>query len=104
VTLRVVLSRSAADYVRKEAIYLRQRHIQAARNFLADLRRLKAQLSAFPQSGPSNDIPGFVGTRKIVMGDHVIFYEVGAQVSILTIRHGRQLDTLVAPDDNDPER
>jgi plasmid stabilization system protein ParE len=49
-------------------------------------------------------MPGYVGSRKIVLGDYVVFYDVGADIEILLIRHGRQIDTLVTPEDPDPER
>jgi plasmid stabilization system protein ParE len=57
----------------------------------------------FPESGPANTFPGFAGSRKIAMGNHVVMYDVGDEVHVLHIRHGRQLDTLIAPDDLDPE-
>jgi plasmid stabilization system protein ParE len=101
---RVRLTIAAAEYLRGEAQYIRQRSPQAARNLLEDLRRLKRQLSAFPESGVRNTMPGYVGSRKIVLGDYVVFYDVGADIEILLIRHGRQIDTLVTPEDPDPER
>jgi plasmid stabilization system protein ParE len=99
----VAVSPAAADFIRKEARYLKERNPLAAQNFLDDIRRIKRQLSLFPESGPLNTFPGYTGSRKIVMGNHVVMYDVRDKIIILHLRHGRQLDTLLAPDDPDPE-
>jgi plasmid stabilization system protein ParE len=100
---RVFLSPLAAEFIRSEARYLKSRNQRAALNFLDEIKRVKRQLSMFPESGPANDFPGFTGTRKIVMGHYIVMYDADADVRLLLIRHGQQIDTLMTPDDPDPE-
>jgi plasmid stabilization system protein ParE len=79
----VTVSTAAAEFIRKEARYLKERSPQAARNFLEDVRGIKRQLSLFPESGPFNTFPGYIGSRKIVMGNHVVMYDVGRVIQFI---------------------
>jgi plasmid stabilization system protein ParE len=79
----VTVSTAAAEFIRKEARYLKERSPQAARNFLEDVRGIKRQLSLFPESGPFNTFPGYIGSRKIVVGNHVVMYDVGRVIQFI---------------------
>jgi plasmid stabilization system protein ParE len=47
----VRLSRNAADYVRREAEYLRARNPAAARKFADDIKQARKILQTFPDAG-----------------------------------------------------
>ncbi|WP_186392799.1 MULTISPECIES: type II toxin-antitoxin system RelE/ParE family toxin [unclassified Pannonibacter] len=97
------LSKDAADYVRKETDYLRQRNPAAARNFSQAIKNAKRMLQSFPESGNKTHGLQIAGNRVLVAGDYLIEYSYdGSEIDVTTIRHGRML--MPTPDvdvDND---
>jgi plasmid stabilization system protein ParE len=89
--LKVTVAPRARDYVRREASYLKSRSPRAAQQFLDDLKRLRQELTRFPEMGKFNaDIP-VPGILRFVMGEYLVDYQVlKDETSIFTIRHGRE--------------
>jgi plasmid stabilization system protein ParE len=87
--------------VRREASYLKSKSPNAAQQFLNDLKRLRQELSRFPEMGKSNtDIP-VPGIMRFVMGDYLVDYAIGRDgISIFAIRHGRERPPRLEPDDD----
>jgi plasmid stabilization system protein ParE len=84
------LSKNAADYIRIEAHYLRQRSPAAAGKFAAAITEARRTLQTFPEAGNRTHGLQLAGGLTLVVGDYLIDYLYdGDQVDILTIRHGR---------------
>jgi plasmid stabilization system protein ParE len=91
------LSRDAANYIRREAEYLRERSPTAAKNFSRAIKKAKRLLQDFPQSGNQMHGLQIAGNRTLVTGDYLLDYSYdGVQIEITTIRHGRM--TVAVPD------
>lgn len=89
---RVRLSKNAADYVRREAEYLRQRNPAAARKFLSDIKEAKKTLESFPRAGNRMHGLQIAGSLTLVVGDYLFDYlHEGTHVDVVLIRHGRML-------------
>ena len=98
--IKVRLSRDAAEYIRREALYLRQRSSVAARNFSAAMRSARETLQQFPASGNRSHGLQIKGGLTLVVGDYLIDYIYeGDCVDIILIRHGRMLG--LSPDIRD---
>lgn len=88
--MRVRLSRAASRFLRDEARYLRDRSPAAAARLLERMGEARRLLADFPSLGSLAEEGLVPGTRRLVVGDYVLFYEVsGVTVAILAIRHGR---------------
>jgi plasmid stabilization system protein ParE len=99
---KVLLSSRARNYLLKEAKYLRDRNPAAASAFVARLRHARHLLADFPELGSGKKGLPHGDMRCLVVGDYLVDYEVKAdEVWILAIRHGRQLDINIEPDDAD---
>lgn len=86
----VRLSRDAANYVRAEAEYLRQRNPTAARRFSLAMKNAKRMLQSFPESGNRAHGLLIAGSLTMVVGDYLLDYIYdGFQVDVILIRHGR---------------
>ena len=95
--IRIKLSKNAANYIRSEAEYLRQRNPMAARNFSLAIKNAKRMLQTFPESG--NRMHGLLiaGNRTLVAGDYLLEYSfAGALIEITSVRHGRM--SMPVPD------
>jgi plasmid stabilization system protein ParE len=91
------LSRDAANYVRREAEYLRDRNPTAAKSFSLAIKKARRMLQDFPQSGNQMHGLQIAGNRTLVAGDYLLDYSYdGVQIEISTIRHGRM--AIAVPD------
>lgn len=89
----VRLSGNARAFLQREAKYLRERSPSAAETFLNRLREARRNLSQFPEIGRRKSAVPIDGMLRLVVGDYILDYELTAgSVSIVSIRHGRQLD------------
>jgi plasmid stabilization system protein ParE len=89
--MKVRLSGNARSYLRKETEYLRKRSARAAKDFVDRMRMARSNISAFTDIGAANTEFPVPGLRRLVVGDYLIDYEMGAdEINILAIRHGRQ--------------
>jgi plasmid stabilization system protein ParE len=102
----VRLSRDAANYVRREADYLRRYSPIATRRFSQAIKEAKRLLQNFPEAG--NHMHGLqvAGDRTLVSGDYLLRYSFdGFRVNIVSIRHGRTVvqtpDLEDIPSDDD---
>jgi plasmid stabilization system protein ParE len=86
------LSKSAANYIRHESEYLRQRSPAAAKNFALVIKNAKRMLQSFPDSGSHMHGLQIAGNRTLVSGDYLLDYSYdGSRIDVTTIRHGRML-------------
>ena len=89
--MKVVWSPLALERVEEIAEYIADDNAEAARSFLIDLFAKVGRLRSFPQSGrvvPEVNRPDI---REIIFKKYRVVYRVaGQQVSILTVRHGKQ--------------
>ena len=91
------LSKAAADYIRKETDYLRQRNPMAARNFSLEIKDAKRMLQSFTESGNHMHGLQIAGNRTLVTGDYLFDYSFdGWRIEVTSIRHGRML--MATPD------
>lgn len=86
----VRLSQRAAEYLRREAAYLRLRNPSAARRFADVVKHARRVLANFPEAG--NKAHGFApeGARVLVAGDYLqVYFHDGVTIEIAAILHGR---------------
>jgi len=89
-TSRVVYSRRAAAEVEEITAFVAEDSRAAADRFSQTLGRAGQQLSQFPNSGAPGLHPG---TRRLVVGDHVVSYRRrGDVVEIFAVRNARRRD------------
>ncbi|MDH4415009.1 MAG: type II toxin-antitoxin system RelE/ParE family toxin [Rhizobium sp.] len=101
--MRVVLSKSAASWLRTEMHYLQQRNTAAAKHFAARIAQARLVISAHPEAGPVARSLPVPGARTFVIGDYLLDYLIEAdRIVIVTIRHGR-MRSADLPLEADPE-
>lgn len=101
--MRVVLSKSAASWLRTEIRYLQQRSPAAAKIFLARISDARLVLGAHPEAGPVARSLPVPDARTFVIGDYLLDYVIEAdRIVIVTIRHGRMRPPDI-PLETDPE-
>lgn len=88
--MRVVWSDRALERVETIALYIALDSVDAAARWTVALFDAVEQLVTFPESGKAGRDVETPGVREMVWGAYRVFYEVGAHVEILTVRHGRQ--------------
>lgn len=105
--ISIRLSLRAADYIRRESAYLRDRNPAAARAFAQSMKKARLLLQDLPEAG--NRLHGLQipGTRTLVVGDYLIDYRLagsgdGPRLEIVTIRHGRMQIPLSDSEETDP--
>jgi plasmid stabilization system protein ParE len=84
------LSQRAADYLRREAAYLRRKNPSAARSFADVIKHARRVLANFPEAG--SKAHGFApeGARVFVAGDYLlVYFHDGVTIEIAAILHGR---------------
>ncbi len=98
----VRLSRKAADYLRRESTYLRERSPAAARALSETMKRARAFLQQFPDAGNTHHGLQVAGFRTFVVGDYLIDYRLTeSAIEIANIRHGRM--QIPMPELDDPD-
>lgn len=101
--IKVRLSKAAANYIRSEADYLRQRSPVAAHNFASAIKDAQQMLQAFPKAGKRGYGLQLKDSLTLVVGDYLLDYLFdGQHVDIILIRHGRMM-TAVPDVDEDQE-
>ncbi len=93
----VVFSPAARSFVHREAIYLRQRNIQAAERFLQRLREMRRLLGRFYEAG--FETHPIRGMRRLIVDAYIIYYMVEAdRILVVSFRHARQQEPDAAFD------
>ncbi|MCA1494792.1 type II toxin-antitoxin system RelE/ParE family toxin [Ensifer sp. NBAIM29] len=88
--MRVILSRSAASYLRQETRYLKSKNPSAAKRFTNAINEARQNLARFPDIGTEEFELPVPGARTWVIGDYLLDYvQNGDRIEIITIRHGR---------------
>lgn len=88
--MRVIWSDRALERVEEIALYIARDSVQTASQWTVDLFDEVERLAAFPKSGKVGRDVETPGIREMVWGAYRIFYEVGTDVEILTVRRGSQ--------------
>lgn len=97
--MKIKLSSSAGEFLRRERNYLEHFNPRAASAVLRQLRAALRLLEDYPQAGGPH--PALDGRRRFVSGDYVIDYRIrGGRLEVSHIRHGRQLPPDLEADDN----
>ena len=89
--MKVVWSARSRQRVVEIARYIAQDSSRSAERWVSDLFAAVARLSDFPLLGKSARDVSVAGVRELVVGDYRVFYEVGTEVVVLTIRRASQL-------------
>lgn len=101
--MRVRLSRSAANFLRRETDYLRSRSPAAATRFVSRIQEAKRNLQRFPEIGSEERELPIEGARTWVIGDYLLDYvRDGDVIEIVTIRAGQMKPPMTdfEPDDD----
>jgi plasmid stabilization system protein ParE len=88
--MRVVWSDRALERVEEIALYIARDSVETAARWTAHLFGEVERLGAFPQSGKVGRDVEKPGIREMVWGAYRVFYEVGTDVQILTVRRCSQ--------------
>jgi toxin ParE1/3/4 len=88
--VKVIWSDRALERVEKIALYIALDSVDEATRWVLALFDAVERLGTFPESGKAGRDVVTPGIREMVWGAYRVFYEVGVDVEILTIRHGRQ--------------
>ncbi len=97
--MRIVLSQHAADYIRREASYLRAHSRAAAENFLARVKSVRQDLAAFEQAGEATPIPGL---RRIIRHGYRFDYRQKAN-AIEIVAVSSSVNTPLTGLEDDPD-
>jgi toxin ParE1/3/4 len=89
--MKVVWSPLALERVEEITDYIAEDNVEAARIFLIDIFAAVGRLRSFPQSGRAVPEVNRSDIREIIFKKYRVVYRVARQqVSILTVRHGKQ--------------
>ncbi|WP_160011377.1 type II toxin-antitoxin system RelE/ParE family toxin [Rhizobium sp. 18055] len=89
--MKVILSPTAREYVKSEALYLKSKSSRAAQSFADDLKRLRQGLGRFSRMGRATEEMPVPGILRFVMGPYLVDYEIRPEaIIIFSIRHGRE--------------
>jgi toxin ParE1/3/4 len=90
--MRVIWSPLALERVDEIADYIAENNLEAARVFLVDIFGAVERLQDFPGSGRVVPEVKHQNIREIIFKNYRVIYRVERKrVSILTVRHGKQL-------------
>jgi plasmid stabilization system protein ParE len=99
--MRIILSKSVRQFLRRERDYLESQNPRAAAITLQRLRDGIRMIGDYPGLGAPLPLPG---RRRFVSGDYLIDYRVDAKSILIShMRHGRQLDPDLRRDDDVPD-
>jgi plasmid stabilization system protein ParE len=101
--MRVIISRSAATYLRNEVNYLKSRSPAAAARFANAFADARRNLEVFPDMGKEGEEILVPGCKTWVFGDYLMDYvRKSERIEIVAIRHGRMrpMVPLQEPDEN----
>jgi plasmid stabilization system protein ParE len=92
---QIRLSKSAAEFLRREAEYLRLRNPTAARKFASTVKEARRVLEAFPRAGNRTHGLQIAEGLTLVVGDYLFDYLWdGSHVDIVVIRHGKMQQAM----------
>lgn len=100
--MRVRLARQAADYIRREAHYLRARSPAAAVRFLERVRSVRRDLQDHGHVGFANDDLPIPGLRRLVRDGYRFDYRLTA-TSIEIAAISSSVNTPLAGPSDDPD-
>jgi len=90
--MKVVWSPLAIDRAAEIAKYIAQDNIIAAENWVDTVFAKVEQLKSYPESGRIVPEINSLKIKELIYGNYRIIYRIEEkQVSILTIRHGKQI-------------
>jgi toxin ParE1/3/4 len=90
--MRVIWSLLALERVNEIADYIAENNLEAAKLFLVDIFGAVERLRDFPNSGRVVPEVTRQNIREIIFKNYRVVYRVERKrVSILTVRHGKQL-------------
>jgi toxin ParE1/3/4 len=89
--VRVIWSDRALGRVEEIALFIAQDNDDAAVSWTLELFDAVERLGAFPLSGKASLEPQAVGVRELVFGAYRVFYQVGTDVEVLSVRRGSEL-------------
>lgn len=102
--MKVRLSRSAADYVRQEATYLRQHSRAAAERFLQKVKSVRRDLAIFAEAGFSEDEHPVPGMRRFIRDGYRFDYRVTeTDIEVADISSSVNTPLLNPSDDDDDD-
>ena len=102
--MRVRISRRAADYVRREARYLRDHSPRAAEHFLDRVKSVRRDLADFAAAGFADDEAPIPGYRRLVRDGYRYDYRlVEGAIEIVNISSSINTPLLNPADDADYE-
>ena len=89
--MTIVWSDRALERVEEIATYIEQHDPAAAARWVEELFTAVDRLGDFPEMGkPARDVVT-PGIRELVVGDFRVFYEVGADIDVHSVRRASQL-------------
>jgi plasmid stabilization system protein ParE len=98
--MKVIISKDAADYLRRERAYIAEHDPRAAESVMRQIQAAIQTLGAYPNAGVAA-LP-LQGRRRFVVAPCVIDYSIMEHaVHIVAVRHGRQNDTSMEIDGDD---
>jgi addiction module RelE/StbE family toxin len=90
--MRIVWSPLAVDRVSEIADYIAQDNLVSAENWIEMIFLKVVQLRSFPESGRIVPEINNQKIRELIYGNYRIIYRIEErQLSILTVRHGKQI-------------
>lgn len=89
--MRVVWSERALIRAEEISLYIAQDSPGAASRWVENLFDEVERLGDFPELGKSGRDVYTPGIRELVVGDFRVFYEVGTQVDVHSVRRASQL-------------
>ena len=89
--MRIIWSGRALERVEEIAAYIEQDNPSAAAHWVEELFAEVESLGDFPEMGKPGRGVATPGIRELVVGDFRIFYEVGADIDIHSVRRASQL-------------
>jgi toxin ParE1/3/4 len=88
--MKVIWSDRALERVEEIALYIARDSVDAAARWTIALFDEVERLAGFPRSGKVGRDVETPGVREMVFGAYRVFYEVGSDVEVLTVRRGSQ--------------
>ncbi len=90
--MRILWSPLSADRVSEIASYIAQDNLVAAENWINAVFKKVEELKTFPECGRVVPETGNKAIRELIYGNYRIIYRLEEKrISILTIRHGKQI-------------
>ncbi len=89
--MRVIWSARALERVVEIAAYIAQDSESAAARWVDELFDEVAELGHYPKMGKVGRGVATPGIRELVLGDFRVFYEIGEDVDVLSVRRASQL-------------